>query len=133
MSSSRSFCAHRRRGLILSCTWRQPKRPGNIQVSFICKGKDERGYLSQLLHAEEPVKSHVFIIYFWEYGFCFVAFFSCVLPHPSLFFFFLTGKFWFDRQPVRTNFPFSGTDCNPAERERLWNNVAAYCSFDYSP
>jgi hypothetical protein len=41
------------------------------------------------------------------------------------------GKFFFDRQAVRTNYPLAGTDSSRQEREQLWNNVAVYTAFVY--
>lgn len=39
------------------------------------------------------------------------------------------GKFWFDRRPVRTNLPLSGTDLNESDRELLWQSIQSYCSY----
>lgn len=37
-----------------------------------------------------------------------------------------TAPFWFDRNPVRTDLPMSGTSCSETQRVELWRNSAAY-------
>lgn len=37
------------------------------------------------------------------------------------------GDFWFDRDIVRTDMPFSGTGATPEQFELLWKNAIEYC------
>jgi NAD(P)-dependent dehydrogenase (short-subunit alcohol dehydrogenase family) len=36
------------------------------------------------------------------------------------------GRFWFDRDAVRTHMPLAWTESSPAERELIWDNSAQY-------
>jgi dehydrogenase/reductase SDR family protein 12 len=38
----------------------------------------------------------------------------------------VSGKFWFDRQPLRTHMTFAYTRLTPEEKEKLWTNTSVY-------
>lgn len=41
-----------------------------------------------------------------------------------------TGKFWFDRHPVRTNMPFGFTESSEEEKKALWKSCQAYVGLE---